>query len=62
MLLTKEQCSLYSKYLEPIGKEKYRYTGQVAISKEDKEKLLEFDELSFLCSGDHAIVNYSEIN
>lgn len=62
MLLTKEQCQLLSKYLEPIGEEKYRYIGKGKISKYDKEKLLEFDELSLLCCGNHAIVNYGDIS
>lgn len=61
MLLTKEQCQLFSKYLEPIDEEKYRYIGKEKIPKHDRRKLLEFDELSLLCYGNHAIVNYSEI-
>ncbi len=61
MLLTKEQCQLFSKFLEPVGDEIYRYIGQNNASEDDKKKLLEFDELSFLCSGTHTIVNHNEI-
>ena len=61
MLLTKQQCALCSKFLEPVGNETYRYIGGDTATEHDKEMLLEFDEQALLCSGTHAITNFDEI-
>ncbi len=61
MLLTKQQCDLCSKFLEPVDNETYRYIGEKTATELDKKMLLEFDEQALLCSGTHAITNFDEI-
>lgn len=57
MILTMEQM----KYLEPDGKETYRFNDDGKATKEEKQKLIELDESYVDLYGYHMITNYKEL-
>lgn len=61
MLLTVDDARLMDKYLEEIGEDVYRLKNIMSISHKDKEKLLELDNLQYLCYGKHIIEDYQQL-
>lgn len=57
MLLTTKNAQLIGKYLEPIGDDVYRLKS-IPKEIEDRNLLLEMDELQVLCYGNHMIADY----
>lgn len=63
MLFTSEQCSFYSRYLDCIDSDKWihKVKSPLEISPDDKERLIEDDEMFFMVYGYHMIQDYEKL-